>query len=183
MKKNRIYTRTGDTGQTSLADGTRVSKGSLRLETYGTIDELSSFLGLLCSMLTEQEDKSLITGIQQKLFVIGSQLAVPSDYKWPEGFGITSTDVEELEHAIDRTGEDLPPWRGFILPGGCQQAALCHVCRAVSRRAERKIVELCAAETVDTTITSYLNRLSDFLYIFALKINQRAGIEEILWKK
>ena len=183
MKKGNGYTRTGDQGLTSLVGGKRVPKASLRLDSYGTIDELNSQLGLLLTYLNEPSDCDCLVKIQCQLFAIGSILATDPDSAEACKCKITEDDVIELEHCIDRAGEGLPGWRGFTLPGGCRTAAVAHVCRCVCRRAERIIYALDAKEPVDKNVTAYINRLSDYLYVLACRLNFLGGTDEILWHK
>lgn len=183
MKKCNVYTRTGDQGLTSLVGGKRVPKASLRLDSYGTIDELNSQLGLLLTYLNEPSDCDCLVKIQCQLLAIGSILATDPDSAEACKCKITEDDVIELEHCIDRAGEGLPGWRGFTLPGGCRAAAVAHVCRCVCRRAERIIYALDAKELVDKNVTAYINRLSDYLYVLACRLNFLGGTDEILWHK
>ncbi|MBO7068281.1 MAG: cob(I)yrinic acid a,c-diamide adenosyltransferase [Bacteroidaceae bacterium] len=183
MKKCNVYTRTGDQGQTSLVGGKRISKASLRLESYGSVDELNSQIGLLLTYLTEPADRECLTKIQCQLFSIGNILATDPGSEKPSKCQITEGDIIDLEHCIDLANENLPGWRGFTLPGGCQAAALAHVCRTVCRRAERQIYALDAKEPVDKNVTAYMNRLSDYLYILACRLNFLNGTDEILWHK
>ncbi len=178
-----IYTRTGDAGTTSLVGGQRVSKTHPRLEAYGTIDELSSHIGLLSTLITDETDRRQLTDIQTLLFTIGSMLATDTtarDYR--PGRYILPSDVETLEHAIDTAEAGLGAWPGFILPGGTTAAAQAHVCRTVCRRAERAIYAVAAEWPVDTMLTTYINRLSDYLFVLARLINHRAGTPEQVWK-
>lgn len=184
MKKSNVYTRTGDCGTTSLVGGTRVLKTHIRLEAYGTVDELSSHVGLLAAMLTDETDRDNLITIQNNLFVVGAALATDTAVTELRSYAVLSEEViTGIEHCIDAADEGLPPWRGFILPGGTQAAAQCHVCRTVCRRAERRILALAAEVPVDGTVTMYMNRLSDYLFVLAKKINFMAGVEENLWKK
>lgn len=184
MKMTKIYTRRGDGGMTDLIGGVRISKADIRLEAYGTIDELSSHLGLLASMLADGDDRNAIINIQNNLFVVASHLAtdqsqtpLPLSARLPEG------ETELLESEIDHIKDLLPEPQGFVLPGGCQAAAQCHVCRTVCRRAERRIAELALTATVGEMIIKYVNRLSDYLFVLAKKINFNTGCDEILWQK
>ena len=175
------YTKTGDAGTTSLVGGKRVPKDCARLESYGTVDELNAHVGLLLTYVSENQDRECLISIQNRLFVVGAQLAteapnVPSSV-------ITDDDVTNLENNIDKAGEELPKWRGFTLPGGCREAAIAHVCRTVCRRAERRILTLNSEEEVDPQLIKYINRLSDYFYVLALRLNFLHGTEEILWKK
>lgn len=179
----KVYTRTGDSGSTSLASGKRVSKTCLRIESYGTIDELNSQVGLLLTYTTEAADRQCLISIQNCLFVVGAQLATDADAPHSPSSHITADDVTNLEKSIDLAAEGLPKWRGFTLPGGCRAAAIAHVCRTICRRAERRILSLNETEEVDTQLLSYVNRLSDYFYVLALRLNFLEGEEEILWSK
>ncbi len=177
----KVYTKTGDTGTTSLVGGKRVPKDCARLESYGTIDELNAQVGLLLTYVSEPVDRETLIGIQNNLFVIGAQLATEAP-QVPSVI-ITSVDVTKLEQSIDAASEGLPKWRGFTLPGGCRPAALAHVCRTICRRAERRILALNSSEEVAPELLAYVNRLSDYFYILALRLNFLQGTEEILWHK
>ena len=183
MGKCNVYTRTGDEGTTSLADGTRVEKSSERLEAYGTVDELNSHLGLLLTYVEEETLRERIILCQHQLFCIGSQLATNPTSGYVPRHAIEEKDIRQLELDIDATSEGLPGWRGFTLPGGCRVAAQAHVCRTVCRRAERLICALPVSSETDKKVCCYMNRLSDYLYVLAQKLNFIAGEEEILWKK
>lgn len=177
----KVYTKTGDAGTTSLVGGKRVPKDCARLESYGTVDELNAHVGLLLTYVSENQDRECLISIQNRLFVVGAQLAteapnVPSSV-------ITDDDVTNLENNIDKASEGLPKWRGFTLPGGCREAAEAHVCRTVCRRAERRILTLNFEEKVDPQLLKYINRLSDYFYVLALRLNFLHGTEEILWQK
>lgn len=177
----KVYTKTGDTGTTSLVGGKRVPKDCARLESYGTIDELNAQVGLLLTYVSEPVDRETLIGIQNNLFVIGAQLATEAP-QVPSVI-ITSVDVTKLEQSIDAASEGLPKWRGFTLPGGCRPAALAHVCRTICRRAERRILTLNSSEEVAPELLAYVNRLSDYFYILALRLSFLQGTEEILWHK
>ncbi|MBR3856422.1 MAG: cob(I)yrinic acid a,c-diamide adenosyltransferase [Bacteroidaceae bacterium] len=177
----KVYTKTGDTGTTSLVGGKRVPKDCARLESYGTIDELNAQVGLLLTYVSEPVDRETLIGIQNNLFVIGAQLATEAPQV--PSVVITSVDVTKLEQSIDAASEGLPKWRGFTLPGGCRPAALAHVCRTICRRAERRILTLNSSEEVAPELLAYVNRLSDYFYILALRLNFLQGTEEILWHK
>ena len=169
-KKCPVYTRTGDSGTTSLASGERVSKNCTKLEAYGTVDELNSHLGLLLRN-------------QHLLFAVGASLATsPSNGQAPPCMLLPSH-VASLEEAIDRAADGLPSWRGFTLPGGCRAAAVADVCRVVCRRAERQVYALSEIEPVSQEIPVFLNRLSDYLYVLSRRLNNLAGMEENLWTK
>ncbi len=177
----KIYTKTGDTGTTSLAHGKRVPKDCARLESYGTIDELNAWVGLLLTYVNEPVDRETLIGVQNNLFVIGAQLATEAPQV--PSVAITSDDVVKLEQSIDSMAEELPKWRGFTLPGGCRPAAQAHICRTICRRAERRILALNSSEEVDAELLAYINRLSDYFYVLALRLNFLQGTEEILWHK
>jgi cob(I)alamin adenosyltransferase len=180
----KIYTKSGDKGETSLVGGERVPKDCIRLESYGNIDELNAQLGLLHTYLTDEHDRSRILDIQNELFVVGSNLATDTDKRplHPNSI-ITTAKIEQLEQEIDALTASLPPMTGFILPGGARSAAVCHVCRTVCRRAERTIVQLSRTANVDENLLRYINRLSDYLFVLSRKLNKIENIDEILWKK
>lgn len=179
----KVYTKTGDTGMTSLVGGKRVPKTHARLEAYGTADELNSHLGLLLTYLTEDEDKAMLLKIQNTLFVVCSELATDVDCKKQPKSTVTEELIEEMEKEIDKINATLPPWRGFILPGGERGAAVGHVCRTVCRRLERRIHALAQEVPVSPLVMCYINRLSDYLFVLARKINLLAGTEENIWAK
>lgn len=179
----KIYTRTGDTGQTSLLNGKRVPKDSLRIETYGTIDELNSHIGMLRDLL-EGHNSELLTEVQVHLFDIGSTLAA-GDQATVEKFKVPvvhESEVEALEKAMDTFDADLPPMRNFILPGGHPAVSQAHICRTVCRRAERMAIRLAAEEAVPAITIRYLNRLSDLLFMLARWTGNRLHIPEVPWK-
>ena len=163
---SKIYTKTGDNGQTSLVGGQRVEKTHPRLEAYGTVDELTSHLGLLRSMISEEQYKNYILSIQKALFSLSAQLATPPESKYqPEPFA--ARQVEALEAEIDRLQAELPPFRCFISPGEGQASSQAHVCRTVCRRAERCILALTQECEVSSEILQYINRLSDYLFVLS----------------
>ena len=181
----KIYTKTGDRGTTSLVGGQRVSKCCDRLESYGTVDELNSQLGLLVTYCTDQRDADFITDVQGKLFVVGGYLATDDSQRGAHSGNIVTPEmVQAVETEIDRIDALLTPLKVFILPGGCRGAAVAHVCRCVCRRAERCILRLvqCGAE-VDENVTAYINRLSDYLFILARKLNLDENHAEIIWRR
>lgn len=183
-KKNRIYTKTGDDGTTGLVGGTRVNKYDLRLEAYGTVDELNAAIGLLRSYNIAAGLKDKLEEIQNKLFNIGSRLA--SDEKGDEftsRLSITSEHLAFLENSIDEMEEELPELRQFILPGGEPASAQCHVARTICRRAERRILEFSLKSPVETGILHYMNRLSDFLFVMSRKLIADSGVEDKPWKQ
>lgn len=182
----KIYTKTGDTGTTSLVGGSRTRKDDARLDAYGTIDELNSWLGFIISLMhdsenTLQKEISSLIQIQNKLFDLGCALATEKDADW-QPKKITESDISFLENEIDRIDDILPKHQKFILPGGTQSASVSHIARTVCRRAERIMVSL----PTDTCISqseaiAYINRLSDYLFVLARYINHKTGIAEIFW--
>jgi cob(I)alamin adenosyltransferase len=175
----KIYTRTGDDGTTGLIGGTRVRKCDARLDVYGTVDELNSLLGL-AAVVSKDEVRAALHAVQQELFVIGSHLASPD----PPGTWLPPLDeqiVARLEMQIDQWTEQLPPLRNFILPGGGECAARLHVARAVCRRAERLAVDFSLDRPVPALVLTYLNRLSDWLFVLARRSNHLAGIDDVPW--
>ena len=184
MKITKVYTKTGDKGETSIIGGIRVKKSCERLEAYGTVDELSSHLGLLASMLPDGEDKDLIIRIQNNLFSVCSNLATDqSQTPLYDSARLPDGEIQVLEHKVDEIMNLLPERQGFILPGGTQAAAQAHVCRTVSRRAERRIVALSEVAQISPETLQYVNRLSDYLFVLAKKINFNTGVSEIIWQK
>lgn len=182
MKKSLVYTKTGDQGTTGLVGGTRVPKTHIRLEAYGTVDELNSNLGVLISYLTEERDYNFLLGVQHKLFSIGSHLATDQEkIKLHDVSIITAVDVENIEHEIDVMDDILPPLHSFVLPGGSRASAFCHVCRTICRRAERRILALSANYPISPELLAYVNRLSDYLFVLSRKINFNEGKDEIFW--
>lgn len=177
----KIYTRTGDAGETSLFDGSRVSKADSRVDAYGDVDELNAWLGLArASGLDADLDQPLVR-IQQDLFALGAQLADPRDRiaERVRKASLGESDVERLEQLIDRLESELPPLRRFILAGGAPAGAALHVARTVCRRAERRMVSL--TPMPDAVLIKYVNRLSDLLFVLARAVNHRAGAPEIEW--
>lgn len=184
MKKSFIYTRTGDNGTTSLVGGVRVPKTHERLEAYGTVDELNSCLGLLQTYLSDEADKKIITRVQNKLFSVGSYLATDqtqTDLRMESR--IEEEDIELLESAIDVIDNELPRLTAFIIPGGSRGAAVGHICRTVCRRAERRILALSENCEMDTRVIAFMNRLSDYLFILARKLNHLTGVGDFFWNK
>ncbi|MBK8704864.1 MAG: cob(I)yrinic acid a,c-diamide adenosyltransferase [Saprospiraceae bacterium] len=177
----RIYTKTGDKGDTSLFGGKRLPKSHLRIETYGTVDELNSFIGVLRDSTESKPIRSMLKEIQDRLFTLGANLA--SDPEKPLATpDILDSDIEALENAIDEMTEQLPPLKNFILPGGHTTVSFCHVARCVCRRAERLAVALMQEEPVDEQIIRYLNRLSDYLFVLARQLSKDLGVEEVIWQ-
>lgn len=187
---NRVYTRGGDSGETSLVGGQRLRKDDLRIEAYGTIDELNSFIGLAresCIELAEQasaltELAGILRRVQHELFNAGSTLAtLPGDLH-PKQPRVTAAEVRQLEREMDSMNEHLEPLRSFVLPGGSRLNAELHICRTVCRRAERICVELAAREMLDGDIVRYLNRLSDALFVWSRWTSRQLGVAENLWE-
>lgn len=180
----KIYTKTGDKGQTSLIGGTRVPKSHIRIESYGTVDELNSYLGLVTDFCDNSKINLWLREIQDRLFTLGAALATTPEkevkMKLPD---LHYSDVEWLESCIDEMNEVLPEMRSFILPGGHQGASACHIARCICRRAERLCVDMREREEeVSDIILQYLNRLSDFLFVLARYITHINGKEEIPWR-
>ena len=180
----KIYTKTGDKGATSLIGGTKVPKNDIRIETYGTVDELNSWIGLINDQLNIPEFKNELRAIQDRLFTIGSALACDAEketkMKLPD---LQPADIQFLETKIDEMTAQLPPMKSFILPGGHVTVSSIHICRTVCRRAERLAVAMQQNELfIDTQIIQYLNRLSDYLFTLARYAGQKLGAEEIPWK-
>jgi cob(I)alamin adenosyltransferase len=178
----RIYTRTGDAGDTALSDGTRVPKSDPRIDACGDVDELAAWLGIVRARLDPGDLANMVDHIQRDLLAVGATLADPGHRpsRRPDKAVLDAADVERLEGWIDALERELPPLRRFILAGGTEDAARLHLTRAVCRRAERRIVSL-GPETADETTLVYVNRLSDLLFTMARAINQRAGVSEIEW--
>lgn len=181
--KSRLYTRTGDDGTTSLVGGTRAPKDSPRLEAYGTVDELNSWLGLLAADTDlPQPRRQMLRQIQNTLFDIGAHLATEPESQWQPA-SLPDDTVAALERHIDKIDSALPPLRQFILPGGSEAAARANIARTVARRAERRITTLQHTAPVDPNIPRYINRLSDLLFALAREININTGHDEIFWQK
>ncbi len=178
----KIYTKTGDRGDTRLFDGTKVRKHDDRVSAYGDVDELNSFIGAAASFMKDDALVSMLAGIQKDLFSVGAQLADPG-YKTQSRskFQLPAERVAALEKAIDAFETELQPLRQFILAGGGNGGALLHVARTVCRRAERRVVDLSEKEEINPNVIEYLNRLSDFLFVMARVVNHREGKQEIPW--
>lgn len=174
---SKITTRTGDAGQTGLADGARVDKDSARIAAIGDVDELNSAIGLALAYDVPKEVRDCLTQIQHDLFDLGGELSLPAQ----RGL-IAAADGARLEHWLERFNRELPPLKEFILPGGGQAAASCHLARAVCRRAERSTIALARSEAVGMPLRVYLNRLSDLLFVLARVIARKAGAGEVLWQ-
>jgi len=174
----KIYTKTGDKGETSLFNGERRSKDDIRIEAYGNVDELNSFLGLLVAKVNDKELKQVLMDIQKNLFDLGSMLANPTNTSKAV---INEEDIEELERGIDNMNENLPDLKTFILPGGNESGSLAHVCRTICRRAERRTISLANQADIDSITIKYLNRLSDYFFVLSRKLIYDAGDTEIQW--
>ena len=176
----KIYTKTGDKGETSLFGGKRLPKNDDRIDAYGTIDELNSFIGWLRDSVEKEDLKNNLKEIQDRLFTIGSNLASDPSKNMitPD---VIEADVEFLEQQIDAMEEELTPLKHFVLPGGHSSVSICHVCRTVCRRAERCIISLSQSEKVEEIIIRYVNRLSDYFFVLGRKISQDVGAEEVKW--
>ncbi len=179
----RIYTKTGDRGQTALFGGRKVPKSHLRVDAYGTVDELNSFIGLLRDEAADDHIRHVLFEIQHRLFTVGAHLASDPEKSLPTP-DLLPSDIELLEHEIDSMDAELPPLRNFILPGGHPTVSHCHVCRTVCRRAERLVVALSeAGEPVEEVVLQYLNRLSDYFFMLSRKLAQDLAAEEVVWNK
>lgn len=173
----RIYTRKGDKGTTRLGEGSLVRKNHPRVEAYGNVDELNSWIGFLRSFGVPEEMEAGLAQIQHDLFDLGGELCIPGHSM------IRAGRVKHLENMIDDLNKDLDPLKEFLLPGGTQAAALCHVARTVCRRAERSLVTLSQTEEVNDLPLIYLNRLSDLLFVLARSINKKTGVSDVLWRR
>ncbi len=176
----KIYTKGGDKGKTSLFGQARVDKDDIRIEAYGTVDELNSSIGLLESGKLPNESKAQLLVIQKKLFDIGSHLASDPEFDYPLP-QVSDKDSIFLEKAIDQMNEELTPLKNFILPGGSSIAAKAHVCRTICRRAERRVVTLSKVAQVEPEIIIYLNRLSDYFFVLARFLLKKDGLDEVAW--
>lgn len=183
MKITKVYTRTGDHGETSLVGGVRIKKSDVRLEAYGTVDELSAQLGLLVALLKEGDEHDLLVRVQTNLFNVCTHLATDqSQTPLYSSARLADGEIELLEARIDQLMKQLPERQGFILPGGSVAACQAHVCRTVCRRAERRIVALAEVAVVAPEMQQYVNRLSDYLFVLAKIINFNEGVSEIIWQ-
>lgn len=176
----KIYTKTGDKGQTSLFGGARLPKNHIRIEAYGTVDELNAYIGLVRDVAENQQVKAVLGAVQDRLFTIGSNLASDPSKEMitPD---IHQSDIVLLEEEIDRMTLELPTLRSFILPGGHTTVSFCHVARCVCRRAERMVVALAENEAVELMIIQYLNRLSDYLFTLGRLLAKDLDVEEVTW--
>ncbi len=182
MKKSLVYTKTGDKGKTSLVGGTRVDKTHIRLEAYGTVDELNSFIGWLNCAIEDADTNRFLLFLQNKLFNVGSYLATETENMQPKAASIISEkDIERIEKEIDQTDHDLPKLNRFILPGGNEAASRAHICRTVSRRAERNIYKVAEKHVVSEEVLIFINRLSDYFFVLARKESNKTG-KELYWE-
>jgi len=174
---SKIYTRTGDDGTTGLGDGSRVPKDSVRVEAYGTVDELNSAVGVLLAVAgLPPAISACLTEVQQQLFDLGGELCIPGHR------AVSASQVTQLEQALDAFNDPLPPLKEFILPGGGPAAAACHLARTIARRAERRVWTLARAEAVSPEVAKYLNRLSDLLFVLARVLARHESGAEVLWR-
>ncbi|MCE3280409.1 MAG: hypothetical protein K0S44_2600 [Bacteroidetes bacterium] len=178
----KVYTKTGDKGQTSLIGGTRVPKHHIRIESYGTVDELNSYIGLIRDQQIDNNSKTILIEIQDRLFTIGSSLASDPERSKMKIPDLKEEDVTLLENEIDKMNEVLPEMRSFVLPGGHTTVSYCHIARCVCRRAERLTIHLSENSFVAELVIKYLNRLSDYLFVLSRKLSQDLEAEEIPWK-
>ena len=191
VRITRVYTRTGDKGKTALVGGRRVAKDSPRIESYGTIDELNSVVGLARAFNADKLDEGeahrtldeVLAKIQDELFDLGSELATPEDAAYEGMYRVGPAEVKRLEEIIDRCQKDLAPLKSFILPGGGKVGAFLHQCRTVCRRAERDLLRLSRAEELGDWPIKYVNRLSDLFFVLARWIAKQSGEEEALWQR
>jgi ATP:cob(I)alamin adenosyltransferase len=182
MKKSVVYTGTGDSGKTSLVGGKRVSKTDVRIESYGTVDELNSYIGLLMTELKDEADIKFLEFVQHKLFTIGSYLA--TDQKNTElriESKVTEESITRIEREIDRIDDMLPRMKNFVLPGGCRSAGLSHICRTVCRRAERRIYAVAEVSDIEEFVLIFVNRLSDYMFVLGRKECIVNNGKEIIW--
>lgn len=178
----KIYTKTGDQGTTSLVGGTRLSKAHVRIEAYGTVDELNAYIGLLRDQPVNEARRDLLKEVQDRLFTIGSHLASEPDQTRKRLPDLHEEDIQLLEREMDALDAQLPPLRAFVLPGGHPSVSFGHVARTVCRRAERMVINLHEQEPVEDIIIRYLNRLSDYLFMLCRIMTQELGAEEVTWK-
>lgn len=179
----KIYTKTGDSGETGLFRGSRVAKHDARVEAYGNVDELNAVLGVLLPEIRAKEIHALLSSIQHDLFAVGADLATPPQQQEDPSLRITPSMVADLESKIDHFEANLPPLQQFILPGGGKSGALLHYARTVCRRAERSITKLKSEQAINLEVLRYMNRLSDLLFVLARFENQTAGVAEVSWQK
>jgi cob(I)alamin adenosyltransferase len=178
----KIYTKTGDKGQTSLIGGTRVPKHNMRIEAYGTVDELNSYIGLIRDQPMDEHSKKMLIEIQDRLFTIGSMLASDPEKSKMKIPDLLEEDITLLENEMDKMNETLPEMRSFVLPGGHTTVSFCHIARCVCRRAERLTIHLSENSAVPDLVIKYLNRLSDYIFVLSRKFTQDLKAQEIPWK-
>ena len=183
MKITKVYTRTGDHGETSLVGGVRIKKSHIRLEAYGTVDELSAHLGMLVAMMKQGEERDFVISVQNNLFSVCTHLATDQSQTplYPSAH-LADGETQKLEQHIDNLIKQLPERQGFILPGGVPAAAQAHICRTVCRRAERRMAALAEEAQTGPEMLAYVNRLSDYLFVLAKTINFNEGKSEIIWE-
>lgn len=177
----KIYTKTGDLGETALFGGRRVKKNHLRVDAYGTVDELNAYVGWLRDSVEQSSLREMLAQIQRRLFTVGAHLAADPQKQLPTP-DLLPKDIEILEDAMDLMDAGLPPLRNFILPGGHPAVSVCHICRTVCRRAERLTVALHETDLVEAIVLQYLNRLSDYFFLLARQLAHDLGAEEVIWK-
>lgn len=178
----KIYTKTGDKGQTSLIGGTRVPKHHIRIESYGTVDELNSYIGLIRDQQIDEHTKLILIEIQDRLFTIGASLASDPEKSKMKIPDLKESDIELLEKEMDEMDKSLPEMKSFVLPGGHTTVSYCHIARCVCRRAERITIHLSEDDFVSELVIKYLNRLSDYLFVLSRKLTQDLNAKEIPWK-
>jgi len=174
---SKIYTRTGDDGTTGLGDGSRVAKDCARVEAFGTVDEANSAIGIVLANTVPDTIRACLTDVQHDLFELGGELCIPGHSAVSEAY------IDRLEHDLDGFNADLPRLKEFILPGGGQSAAACHLARAIVRRAERRVLSLAGVEDVRAEVVKYLNRLSDLLFVIARVLAREESGQEVLWDR
>lgn len=180
---SKVYTKTGDKGTTSLIGGTRVKKSDIRIESYGTVDELNSFIGLLATYVDEKETADLLAEIQNVLFNVGCNLAMGESFKKEIKESVVADAlIEHVENAIDRMQAAIPELKSFVIPGGSRSASTAHVCRTVCRRAERLIIALDEGSEVDGNLMAYVNRLSDYFFVLSRYLNNIEKVDEKIWQ-
>ena len=180
---SKIYTKTGDKGNTSLIGGTKVSKSHLRIEAYGTVDELNSYIGLCRDLLTLEDSRRLLQEIQDRLFTLGSHLALDPEHRGKMTLPIIEErDILVLEERMDAMEGELPELKNFVLPGGSTVSSVCHIARCICRRAERNVTGIESLSEQESMALKYLNRLSDYLFVLARLLLVRTGAREIPWK-
>ena len=180
---SKVYTKTGDKGTTSLIGGTRVKKSDIRIESYGTVDELNSFIGLLATYVDEKETADLLAEIQNVLFNVGCNLAMGESFmKEIKESVVAVALIEHVENAIDRMQAAIPELKSFVIPGGSRSASTAHVCRTVCRRAERLIIALDEGSEVDRNLMAYVNRLSDYFFVLSRYLNNIEKVDEKIWQ-